>query len=341
MHQSPHPAPRRVRPPLRAWVWTAVGMLALAVLGASALRFATASCAVVLAPAAPALPAGALSGLDSLRAVRAPAWVTAVTRGQAYYYNPGGGGGSCSFGPLPPTGLYVSLGAAQYADGAACGSYLEVSGPDGSVRAEVVDQCPGCADGGIDMSEAAFSRIASPAAGTVPVSYRVIRDPRLPGPVELRMAQSASPGWLAVQVINNGNPLSSVQVTAHGRGAKARWQPLILNSDDYWAVPAGAGPGPFAFRITDVFGHRIVARGIRLAPGSVQDTRVLMYRAAPASPRPAAPSTAPSTGPAAGSATGLATTAPATGATPATAPATGVGPAASAPARSSPGGAHC
>jgi expansin len=320
MHQPPKPPPRRVRSPLRAWVWAAAGVLAIVLLGASALRFATASCALELAPAVTA------AAPDS------PAWATAVTRGEAYFYDPRAGVGSCSFGPLAAGGLYVSLGSAQYAGGSACGSYLEVSGPRGSVRAEVVDECPGCADGGIDMSEAAFSRIASPDAGTAQVSYRVVRDPRLPGPVELRVAPSASAAWLAVQVINNGNPLSSVQVTPLGRGAKARWQSLVLDPDDYWAVPAGDGPGPFAFRITDVFGHQIVVRGIRLAPGAVQDTRVLMYDAASASPPKTAPvTTAPASRAPAGPAAPSGTIAP---------PVTPF-PAATASATSSPSAAPC
>jgi expansin (peptidoglycan-binding protein) len=255
MHEPVRPPRHRVRSP---WAWGAVGVLALVLLGASTLRFVTASCAAEL-PLAP--PAGPLM------------------HGLAYYYNPGDGEGSCSFGPLPAAGRYASVGPAQYAGGAACGSYLEVTGPDGRVRAEVVDLCPGCAGGGLDMSQAAFGRVASMAAGTAQVSYRVIRDPRLPGPLELRVAQSASAGWLAVQVLNNGNPLRSVQVAPAGT---ARWRPLVLNSDGFWAAPSGAGPGPFRFRVTDTLGHRAVLPGIRLLPGSVQRTRVRMYTAAAA-----------------------------------------------------------
>lgn len=276
MHEPARRPRRRVPSP---WVWGSVGVLALVVLGASALRFVTASCAATLTPAGTAAIAQTAGG-----AAGSPA-SGPVMRGRAYFYNPGDGDGSCSFGPLPAAGLYASVGPAQYAGGAACGSYLDVTGPDGTVRAEVVDLCPGCSGGGLDMSEAAFGRVASTAAGTAEVSYRVVRDPRLPGPLELRLAQTASPGWLAVQVLNTGNPLRSVQVTWPG----ARWKRLVLSSDDYWAAPAGAGPGPFRFRVTDTAGHRAVLTGIRLLPGSVQQARVRMYTAAAAGqPGPAA-----------------------------------------------------
>jgi expansin len=275
MHEPVRPPRRRVRSPLRAWVWGAVGVLALVLLGASTLRFVTASCAAELPQASLAM------GGPGTAAGSAPA-AGPLMHGQAYYYNPGDGDGSCSFGSLPAAGWYVSVGPAQYAGGAACGSYLEVSGPDGMVRAEVVDLCPGCADGGLDMSEAAFGRVASTAAGTAAVSYRVVRDPRLPGPLELRVAPSASPGWLAVQVLNHGNPLRSVQVAPAGT---ARWRPLELSSDGLWSAPAGAGPGPFRFRVTDAFGHRAVLRGIRLLPGVLQRTTVPMYSTATAAQR--------------------------------------------------------
>src|SRR5580658_8772726 len=41
---------------------------------------------------------------------------------------------NCSYPSPPADGLFVALPAAQYAGAADCGGYLEVSGPDGSVR---------------------------------------------------------------------------------------------------------------------------------------------------------------------------------------------------------------
>jgi len=49
-----------------------------------------------------------------------------------------------------------------YAYGRACCSYLTVYGPAGTLRAEVVDVCPDCAAATVDLSRAAFARIANP-----------------------------------------------------------------------------------------------------------------------------------------------------------------------------------
>lgn len=300
MHESPRPP---VQPVRRPWVWLAVTVAAVAAIGVSTLHFVTAACAVARLPALQP-PASGQAG---------PPLANTVTRGRTYFYNPGSGDGSCSFGRLPADGLYVSLGAEQYAAGSACGSYLDITGPDGTVRAEVVDNCPGCSHGGIDMSQAAFARVADMAQGTVLVSYRLARDPRLPGPLALRVARAASARWLALQVINHGNPLAAVDVRAAHRPG---WRRLALSPDDYWVASAGAGAGPFRVRVTDIFGHRVVLSGIRLAPGALQRTRVLMYAAGPGGHQQSAAATAtpggtasPSgqAGPSGASATGSAT----------------------------------
>ncbi len=122
--------------------------------------------------------------------------------------------------------------------GRACGSYLDVYGPAGPVRAEVVDVCTDCAAGTVNLSRAAFARIADPRRGTVVVSYRPAIDPPLPGPLMLRIA-AARRGRLAVQVINHGNRLSSVAASRPGGG----WLRLAPDADGYWTGPLRPGPG--------------------------------------------------------------------------------------------------
>ena len=162
-------------------------------------------------------------------------------QGQAVFYDPGRAAGSCGLGPFPAGGWYASLPPRSYASGRACGSYLDVSGPAGPVRAEVVDVCTDCAAGTVNLSRAAFARIADPRRGTVVVSYRPAVDPPLPGPLMLRIA-AARPGRLAVQVINHGNRLSSVAASLAGRRVAAPG-PGRRRLLDRAAAPGTAGPG--------------------------------------------------------------------------------------------------
>jgi expansin len=190
--------------------------------------------------------------------------------------------GNCSYPSRPADGLFVALPPPEYARAARCGGYLEVSGPDGSVRVKVVDQCPGCAAGHIDLSETAFARLAPLSAGRIDVTYAYLVDPPLPGPLSIQVNQGSSRYWLALLADNTGNPLASIQVqTSSG------WLSLARASYNYWIASSGAGPGPFTVRLTDTQGHRVTVQGITLSPGVVQATGTWMYGAArtPATPR--------------------------------------------------------
>jgi expansin (peptidoglycan-binding protein) len=197
--------------------------------------------------------------------------------------------GNCSYPSPPADGLYVALSTPEYAKAARCGGYLEVSGPDGSVRVKVVDRCPGCAAGHIDLSETAFARLAPLSAGRIGVTYTRLADPPLPGPLSIELKPGSSRYWLGLLADHTGNPLASVQVRA-----SSGWLSLRRGSDNYW-IASGAGPGPFTVRLTDTQGHQVTVRGIALRPGAVQATGTWMYRTGgdqpPATPRVTPPAT--------------------------------------------------
>jgi expansin len=211
-------------------------------------------------------------------ACAAVASVAAQTSGVATHYVLTPGDGNCSYPGLPNAGLFVALSPSEYGGSAACGSFIEVTGPDGSVTAEVVDQCPPCQAGHVDLSEQAFERIAPLAAGEVPVTYHAIADPPLASPLSVLVKTGSNPYYLALLPIGAGNPVASVQVSSPAHG----WQPLTRTSYGYWLAAAGAGAGPFTVRLTDSAGHQATLTGITLSPGVVQPTSVPMYGRAPA-----------------------------------------------------------
>ncbi|RIV36818.1 hypothetical protein D2L64_18600 [Micromonospora radicis] len=228
-----------------------------------------------------------------VRPVAAPPAAGVTKQGKATFYDSAGAGGNCSNPAAPADRLYVALGPQEYADGAACGGYLDVTGPKGKVRVMVMDQCPECGPGHLDLSREAFARIADPVRGIVEVSYRLVVDPPLVGPLTFRIKEGASQWWFAVLVAGHGNPLRSVEVRQGGSGG---WRAAVRESYNYWLIDSGAGPGPYQIRVTDSRGHRVTATGIRIAPGQVQRSAVRMYGAASggsatssAAPSPAAP----------------------------------------------------
>ncbi|KAK7685468.1 hypothetical protein QCA50_011332 [Cerrena zonata] len=55
----------------------------------------------------------------------------------------------------------VALSPAQYANGAHCGQRITVHANGKTVDATVVDLCPSCASGSIDLSPSAFQQLAN------------------------------------------------------------------------------------------------------------------------------------------------------------------------------------
>jgi expansin (peptidoglycan-binding protein) len=224
-----------------------------------------ASCPKALAPAA---DAQALANAPLLTG-------TTATTGQATHYVLTSGGGNCSYPGPPADGLFVALSPGEYASGAACGEYLDVTGSGGTVRVKVIDQCPECAAGHIDLSETAFARLAPLVKGIVPITYRRVLNPTPPGPLSLRVKEGSSAYWLALLVMDHGNALTRVRVSSGG-GA---WHDLTRASYNYWIFASGLGSGPFTVAITDDQGHTATVGGVKLEPGVVQPSTVYMYGA--------------------------------------------------------------
>ena len=276
------PAPHRHRRRNRRWPVLGLGFGGIAVVAAvvalavgMSQATGTRACASVL-PAGQAQQAGEVSGIATHYVLQSLP--------------------NCSYPSPPADGLFVALSPGEYDSAAACGGYLEVHGPDGSVRVEVIDQCPGCGAGHIDLSEAAFSAIAPLNAGLVDVTYQPLVNPSLSGPISLLVKQGSSQYWLALLAMNTGNPLASVQVRSESGGG---WYSLVRASYNYWVAQSGVGTGPFTVRLTDTQGHVVTVQGIALSPGVTQGTGTWMYGAGTTTgpaPEPAStPSRAPHT----------------------------------------------
>jgi expansin (peptidoglycan-binding protein) len=94
--------------------------------------------------------------------------------GDGTFYAPGLG--SCGW-DNSASEMIVALNHGQMANGAnpnknpMCGKSISVTGPKGSVTVKVVDTCPGCSTGDLDLSPAAFNKIADPAKGRVKINW--------------------------------------------------------------------------------------------------------------------------------------------------------------------------
>ncbi len=106
-------------------------------------------------------------------------WLPLVIRSQSstnpihngiatYYYATGSG--ACLFGASPSDLMVAAMNGDEYDNSAYCGGYVRVKGPKGEVTVRIVDLCPGCEAGHLDLSREAFARIADLPQGRVSIT---------------------------------------------------------------------------------------------------------------------------------------------------------------------------
>lgn len=177
--------------------------------------------------------------------------------GEGTYYVEANGGGNCSFDPTPGDLMVAAMNETQYASADLCGAHVVVAGPRGSVTVRIVDRCPECRPGDLDLSPAAFDRIAERSQGRVPISWRVI-SPSLSGPIVYHFKDGSNQWWTAVQVRNHRNPIAKLEY----RNGAGQWVTVQRERYNYFVDPNGMGPGPFTFRVTDSYGNVLTDSGI-------------------------------------------------------------------------------
>jgi expansin (peptidoglycan-binding protein) len=189
--------------------------------------------------------------------IKAGAALNPIHQGIATYYS-ATGEGACSFAPSPEDLMVAAMNAEEYENAAACGSYVQVSGPQGAITVRIVDLCPECKAGHLDLSQEAFGRIADPVQGVVPITWQVV-SPALSGPIRYHFKEGSNPWWTAVQIRNHRNPIAKLEYfTPDGH-----WVPVRRTSYNYFVqTNPGMGPGPYSFRVTDRYGNLLVDTGL-------------------------------------------------------------------------------
>ncbi len=180
----------------------------------------------------------------------------ATHAGEGTYYA-ADGSGNCSFDPSPGDLLVAAMNTPDYAGSAVCGACAAVDGPDGSVTVRIVDRCPECASGDLDLSPQAFERIAPLSAGRVPISWRFVACD-VSGPVRYRFKDGSNPFWTAIQVRNHRHAVARLEARTGDGG----WRAIPRESYNYFVATDGLGAGPLTLRVTDVHGLTLEDTGV-------------------------------------------------------------------------------
>ncbi|WP_405620935.1 expansin EXLX1 family cellulose-binding protein [Streptomyces sp. NBC_00076] len=175
------------------------------------------------------------------------------------------GVGNCLYDAIGDIAV-AALNHADFDTSRMCGAYLQVKGPRGEITVKVVDRCPECRPGDIDLSEGAFARIADPVAGRVPITWKLV-SPDISGPVAYRYKEGSSAWWCGIQVRNHRNPVTTLEIRAG-----STWRQLPRYAYNYFVSDNGTGCGS-DIRVTDVYGQVLTDTGITVTPGVDQSGR--------------------------------------------------------------------
>jgi expansin (peptidoglycan-binding protein) len=162
------------------------------------------------------------------------------------------GAGHCGFDKSPEDMNVAAMNAPQFAGTAVCGSCAELQGPKGTVVVRIVDSCPECGSGHLDLSREAFGQIANMVDGRVQTQWRLVSCP-VAGPVRYRVKQGSNQWWSAIQVLNHRLPVTKLEWQKSGTWVAAPRDP----ASNYFVEASGMGPGPVKVRITASDGHTL------------------------------------------------------------------------------------
>lgn len=191
---------------------------------------------------------------------------TEVKRGIATFYD-ADGSGNCSFDATPGDLDVTALGFTDYAASAMCGACMRVQGPDGEVTVRVVDSCPGCEVGHLDLSKEAFAKIAAPEKGRIDISYQFVSC-SVQGSIAYHFKDGSSKWWTAIQVLNHRLPIAKLEYQKNGQYVAPQRADY-----NYFVVDDGVGdlPNGLHLRVTAVDGQTLED----VLPGTIEAEKTI------------------------------------------------------------------
>jgi expansin len=167
-----------------------------------------------------------------------------VQHGEGTFYDDADGDGACMFGPSPGDLDIAALNNPQWDHSALCGACAVVTGPLGTLKIRIVDLCPECAKGDLDLSPSAFAKVANPDDGRVSISWQ-LETCNVSGNLRYHLKDGSSQWWTAIQVRNHRLPIRSLE---YWRGSG--WVQLVRQDYNYFLAQSGTGAGSIRLRVT-------------------------------------------------------------------------------------------
>ena len=200
---------------------------------------------------------GAPSARDRLHA-------DSTRSGSATYYHSRSGIGTCTLPATAPwDSFYVSVNRKDFAKSLACGACMLVRHDTDSLLVRVSDRCPGCRPGGLDLSRAAFRKLAPLGVGRIAVSWHFAACPE--SSLVVRRTRGSSSFWSSLQIWGLPWPVETLFV-AKGNG----WLGFHRERHNHFTART-LPPTPWTLRSVDVRGGVRIDSSLALEPGTRLD----------------------------------------------------------------------
>jgi hypothetical protein len=247
------------------------------------MHFPTAIAVLATAASAAALPTNNQTPNPSSLARRAVA-------GKSTFYGGNVQGGTCSFSTYKlPAGLYGTAFSGQVWDSAAnCGGCVKVSHGGKSIVAmvrkqskqnrnqnqceesttntlpQIVDKCPECDAGHLDLFENAWSALESDKGkGIIDTSYEFVDcGSAVTGPLTIHLKTGVSQYWFSAQVVNANRRTAKLEVSTDGK----TWKEAKRTDYNFFEIPSGVGAAKASVRVTSGDGKVVVVKDVAMTP---------------------------------------------------------------------------
>ncbi|RBQ65963.1 hypothetical protein FVER14953_11600 [Fusarium verticillioides] len=189
----------------------------------------------------------------------------ASVSGSSTFYGGNLAGGNCMFSTYTlPSGILGTAFSGQKWDNAAnCGACIEVTGPSGTIKAMIVDKCPECDPGHLDLFPDAFKAVGG-TDGIVKTSYKFV-ECGITTPLVLHNKEGTSANWFSIQVVNANEPVKSVQVSTDGGST---WKRTERKDYNFFENPAGFGKTSVDVKVTSSTGKSVVVKNVGVTAGA-------------------------------------------------------------------------
>ncbi len=183
----------------------------------------------------------------------------AVHQGSSSFYY-AKGAGACALDEEVGNAMVAAINRRDFNKAAMCGAYLHIMGAKGEAVVRVVDVCPGCKAGGLDLNKPAFAKVADIGKGRDVIRWE-LASPAITTPVQYHFKSGSSSYWTGIQIRNHRNPIAKLEYLK----ADGTWGDIARSRYNYF-VQKSMGAGPYTLRVTDYYGNSLIDKAIPLKP---------------------------------------------------------------------------